>query len=55
LSKAHDEVEILQKQKNKAEEELHRLQDAKERLENTLRKADIEFVKLREPSDLSAR
>jgi len=47
LSKAHDEVEILQKQKNKVEEDLCKSQDAKERLENTLKKVDIEFMKMK--------
>jgi len=47
LRKAHDEVEILQNQKNNMEEELYKSQDAKERLENILSKADIEFVKLK--------
>jgi len=44
LRKVHDEVEILQKQKNKVEEDLYKSQDARERLESILRKEDMKIV-----------
>jgi len=47
LRKAHGEVEILERQNNKTEEELYKSQEAIERLENTLRKADIELGRLK--------
>jgi len=44
LRKAHDEVEILQKQKNKAEQDLYKMQEAKERVKASLKKADIDLA-----------
>jgi len=41
------EVEILQRQKYTAEQELYGLQDAKDRLEGALKKSDYELVKMK--------
>jgi len=46
LSRAFGEVEVLQRQKHTAEQQLYGLQDEKDRLEGALKKSESELVKV---------